>query len=113
MHELPIVTDLIEILKTEAKEKKLSHIKSITLVIGELSSVIGESVQMYFDILSEGTPCEGARLIFKHRYAMLRCTSCGNEFEHIKGFDCPRCGGESVLIKGTGQELYIETIDAE
>lgn len=111
MHELPIVEDLLQVVGEEAKERNLGKIKKIHLVIGELSSVIDESVQMYFDLLSEGTACEGAELSFEHVPAMLRCVDCGREFEHRKSFNCPGCGGESRLIKGTGQEFYIRSIE--
>jgi hydrogenase nickel incorporation protein HypA/HybF len=113
MHELPIVLDVIKIVNQEAEERGLSKIKSITLVIGELSSVMDESVQMYFELLAEGTHCKGARLVFEHVPSTLRCVRCGNEFPHIRKFECPLCGGDSVLIKGTGQECYIKSIDGE
>ncbi len=91
----------------------MAAVAKITIVLGELSSVMDESVQMYFELLAEGTPCEGARLVFEHKPAMLRCTACGHEFPHGRNFSCLRCGGESVLIKGTGQEMYIRSIDGE
>lgn len=113
MHELPIVEDIITTVGREAEKCRLRRVGEITLVIGELSSVIDESVQMYFDLLSEGTACEGAQLRFEHRPAMLRCVACGKEFPHRRSFDCPRCGGESRLIRGTGQECYIRSIEGE
>lgn len=113
MHELPVVTEMIRIVNEEAAERRLSRVTKITLVIGELSSVMDESVQMYFELLAENTPCAGAKLVFEHVSAKLRCVSCGLEFPHEKSFDCPACGGEGRLIKGTGQELLIGTIDGE
>ncbi len=113
MHELPVVQDVIRVVGEEARARSLSRVSSITLVLGELSAVMDESVQMYFELLAEGTPCEGAVLRFEHTAARLRCIACGHEFEHKKSFDCPCCGGESHLIKGTGQELYIKSIDGE
>lgn len=113
MHELPVVREMIRLVNAEAEKKKLRRVKSITIVVGELSSVVDESVQMYFELLAQGTPCDGAKLRFEHQSAMLKCTRCGNEFEHHKKFDCPRCGGPGVLIRGSGQELYIRSIDAE
>lgn len=113
MHELPIVVDIIKVIEEEAEKRNLHRVRQITLVIGELSSVIDESVQMYFDIMSEGKICEGAHLSFEHIPAKLKCTSCGTEFPHNRSFDCPKCGGESVLIKGTGREFYIKSFDGE
>jgi hydrogenase nickel incorporation protein HypA/HybF len=111
MHELPIVLDIIRVMKGEAKKHGFHEITKITLVIGELSSVVDESVQMYFEVAAKDTPCANAKLVFEHRPAMLKCTVCGTEFPHEKSFDCPACGGSSVLIKGTGTEFYIKSFD--
>jgi hydrogenase nickel incorporation protein HypA/HybF len=113
MHELPVVLDIIRVMDEEAKKNSIQRIKQINLVIGELSSVINESVQMYFEIAAKGTPCEGSELVFEHRPAMLKCEGCGNEFPHKKDFQCPLCGKDSVLIKGTGREFYIRSFDGQ
>lgn len=107
------MTDIIQVVNGEAEERHFTRITSITLVVGELASVMDESVQMYFELLSEHTPCEHAKLIFEHVPAMFRCSACGKEFPHNKSFDCPACGGEALLIKGTGRELYIKSIDGQ
>lgn len=111
MHELPVVQDVIRAVTAEARNNGVNRVKSITLVFGELSSVMDESVQMYFELLAEGTPCEGAVLKFEHVPATLRCTACGFEFDHIRSFSCPQCGGESRLVKGTGREMLIKSIE--
>lgn len=113
MHELPVVQDIIRVVGDEAAKTDASRVTSITIVVGEMSSVVDESVQMYFELLAEGTPLEHARLLFEHRYATLRCSACGREFEHRHGFACPVCGGDGVLVKGTGRELYIRSFEAE
>lgn len=112
MHELPVVLDIIRIVTEEANEQQLTTINSITIVLGELAAVMDESVQMYFELLAEGTPCEGAKLIFEHVPAMLRCSGCKQEFPHQKSFFCPHCGGDGILIKGSGRELYVKAIDS-
>lgn len=114
MHELPVVLDVVRIVNEEAEKRGLRRVGQIDLVVGELSSIIDESVQMYFEIVAKDTPCEGAKLVFEHRPAMLRCQSCGQEFPHEKSsFQCPECGGDGVLIKGTGGEFYIRSFDGQ
>ena len=44
---------------TEAQAKKII---SINLVVGELSGVVGDCVQFYFDAISRGTIADGAKL---------------------------------------------------
>ncbi len=110
MHELPAVEDLIRTLDEESENKGISKISEVHIVIGELSSYVGECVQMYFDLLSEGHSCENAKLVFHHTRARFKCISCGNEFEHGTDFICPSCGGEGRLIKGTGKEFLISSV---
>lgn len=111
MHEYPVVVDIVRIMDDEAQKSGFEKITQINLVIGELSSIMDESVQMYFDVLSEKSRCAGAQLNFEHVRAMLKCQKCGREFPHKRSFDCPECGGDSVLVKGTGREFYIKSYD--
>ncbi len=113
MHELPVVEDMIRQLDEESAKRGISSISSVELVIGELSSVVGEAVQMYFDVLSDGHSCEGAKLNFTFVQARLKCSSCGEEFDHKKDFVCPLCGAQARLIKGSGREFYIKSFHTD
>lgn len=113
MHELPVVIDIVKVIGEEAEKRGLKKVTEINLVIGELSSIIDESVQMYFEIIAEGKVCEGAKLNFEHTRAMLKCQKCSKEFPHEKSFNCPYCGGDGFLIKGTGREFYIKSFDGQ
>ncbi|HHV31857.1 hydrogenase maturation nickel metallochaperone HypA/HybF [Caproiciproducens sp. LBM24188] len=112
MHELPIVLDVVRVVEEEAKARGLSRVTKIYLVLGELSSVVDESVQMYFEIVSKDTVCSDAKLVFEYVPASLKCGTCGKVFPH-KGssFQCPDCGGDSVLMRDTGREFYIRSFD--
>ena len=59
MHEYPVTLEIVRIAENTAREKG-GLVKAIHLVVGEDSGFIGESIQMYFDVISEGTLCEGA-----------------------------------------------------
>lgn len=109
MHELPVVLDIVRVINEEAEKRGFQKITQINLVIGELSSIVDESVQMYFEIAAKGSPCSHAKLFFEHHPAMLKCQKCGKKFPHKKDFICPHCGGDSVLVKGTGNEFYIRS----
>ena len=73
MHELPIVLDVVRVVEEEAKARGLSRVTKIYLVLGELSSVVDESVQMYFEIAAKDSVCANATLEFEHRPAVLKC----------------------------------------
>ena len=110
MHELPAVEDMIETLDRESLKRNIKKIEEIHLTIGELSSYVGECIELYFDLLSAGHTCEGAKLFFAHTRARLKCVSCGLEFDHVRDFTCPSCSGQGRLIKGTGEEFLISSI---
>jgi hydrogenase nickel incorporation protein HypA/HybF len=113
MHEYDVTKNMVEVAVREAKAAGSDKILEIRLVIGDLSSIIDESVSMYFDIIAEGTAAEGAKLVFKRMPATLICRSCGREYEKPKsGFDCPACGGEGRLTEA-GREFYIESMEVE
>jgi hydrogenase nickel incorporation protein HypA/HybF len=83
----------------------------VRIVVGERSGYIGESIQMYFDIISKGTLCEGATLDIEAVRPKLRCPACARLFERQPlRFDCPACGtgGHPTDI---GREFYIDSIE--
>ena len=61
MHELPITESILKIATGAAGGRPITV---INLRIGELASIVDDSVQFYFDILSKGTLAEGATLHF-------------------------------------------------
>ena len=112
MHEYPVTLEIVRIAEKTAREKG-GLVKAIHLVVGEDSGFIGESIQMYFDVISEGTLCEGARLTIRDIKPKMRCDRCGALFERKRfSFTCPRCGGDGSPTE-IGKEFYIESVDLE
>jgi hydrogenase nickel insertion protein HypA len=62
MHEQSIVESLLALAIENAEKVKASKILRIYLVVGELSGVVEESVNFYFDILSKDTIAAQASL---------------------------------------------------
>ncbi len=113
MHEYAVTQSMIKLALDEANRAGASKILEIRLVIGDLSTIIDDSVQMYFDIMSEGTIAQGARLVFNRVKAQFKCRQCGEVFEKPpQGFDCPKCGGLGMPTD-KGKEFYIESLEVE
>jgi len=113
MHELAVTQSILNVALESAREAKAQKIIEIKLVIGELSSIVDDSVQFYFDIMSEGTEAEGATLNIKRIPARFECTVCKQQFVR-KGhsFRCPHCGGDAKICEGAN-EFYIESMVVE
>ena len=113
MHELPITESILRIALKHAESAGANRITDIHLVIGDLASIIDDSVSFYWDILSKDTIAEGATLKFRRIKAELLCLECDHRF-HPDGkfFDCPSCEGNSVKVVA-GDEFSVEAIEVE
>jgi len=113
MHELAVTEQMLRVAIEYAEEAGASRIARLNLVVGDLSSIVDDSVQFYFDYLSEGTPAAGATLHFERIPARLRCRACGAEFTMgDMDWTCPHCGalGGDVVA---GREFYLDSIEVE
>ncbi|KAA3644624.1 MAG: hydrogenase maturation nickel metallochaperone HypA [Chloroflexi bacterium] len=113
MHELAIARHLLELTLEHAEENKATRIDQINIVIGQLSSFVDESIQFYWDMLSDDTLARGATLNFSYVPMELTCKHCQHSFSpeelaHI----CPQC--ESLALEVTaGDQCYLESIDID
>lgn len=106
MHELPVTENILRIALERAPQT--TRITDLYLVIGQLSSIIDESVQFYWDIICEGTPAEKSRLHFRRVPAQMQCLQCQRQYGLGKG--CPHCGSFEARVI-CGDEFYLEAID--
>ena len=110
VHELPLVLKIINKASAHAVENGAKAVRDIVLVVGDNSGYVADSIQMYFDIAAEGTPCAGAQLIVKRIKPKLKCSGCGALFERRPfSFACPDCGADGNPTE-IGKELYLEAI---
>lgn len=113
MHELPVTESILDIALRHAGEAGATRITDIHLVIGDLSSIVDDSVQFYWDIISEDTMAAGARLHFQRLPILLRCLQCDHHYKPAQeDFACPQCGSERVKIE-QGEEFYLESVEIE
>ena len=113
MHELPVTESILEIALRHADKAGASRITHLYLVIGQLASIVDDSVQFYWDIISRGTIAEGASLHFKRLPATFACLDCKHEFTPgDEDFACPSCKSERVKVI-SGDQFYMEAIDIE
>ncbi|NPV57100.1 MAG: hydrogenase maturation nickel metallochaperone HypA [Anaerolineae bacterium] len=113
MHELSVTESILEIASRHAKQAEAIKVTDIHIVLGRLSSIVDDSVQFYWDIISENTLCSGAKLHFKRIPAMLLCLNCQYEYQ-LEGelMPCPKCGSPQVKVT-TGEEFWLDSIEIE
>ena len=58
MHELTVTESLLELALRHAKTNDTKRINDLYLVIGQLSSIVDDSVQFYWDIIAKNTLAE-------------------------------------------------------
>lgn len=113
MHEASIVSALMDILLDRAARHGVGRIARVTLKVGRLRAVEPRALAGCFEIFAEGTPAEGAELVIESVPIRGRCEDCGALVE-IEGFRfrCGLCHGGRIALT-SGQELYIESFEAE
>ena len=113
MHELSITEHLLDDCIREAQAQNASRIRVIRLCIGELRGIVPDCIQIYLDMLAEGTIAEGARIESETLPVKVRCQDCKKEGEitphHLK---CPHCGSMRLKLL-SGKEFYIKSLEVD
>ncbi|MFA9397812.1 MAG: hydrogenase maturation nickel metallochaperone HypA [Clostridiaceae bacterium] len=113
MHELSITESIIKICSEEACKNKASKVKSIKIVIGDLTGLIPESIQYYFDIASKETRVEGAKLIIEKMPIKIECRNCKAVTPIKRGiFACPKCNSDDISMI-SGNEFYVDSMEVD
>lgn len=112
MHEMSITQNLLDLALRHGKSAGVKKIIGLNLVIGELSSIVDDSVQFYWEFIAQGTIAEGAELHFERLPAILHCQDCGQEFARNEDYRCPACQSQHITV-ASGDEFYLKSIEVE
>lgn len=114
MHELGVVFHIADSVVRVAEENGAKHVHSVTLELGQVSTVIPEylidvwnwnckKVEMLHD-------CE---LLVEEIHAITYCDNCGKTYDTVpQGKICPHCGSDKTWLQ-TGNEVNIKEILVE
>lgn len=111
MHELGIVFHIIDSLEALAKEHDLRTIDSVTVEVGEVSTVIPDYLTDCWSwAVKKKELLQNCQMHIESIHAVTHCDGCGRDYDTVAhGRTCPHCGsGETWLI--TGSEINIKEI---
>ena len=111
MHELAVTESILNIATTHAIQASAKRVTDIYIVLGNLASIVDDSVQFYWDIVSQDTLCAGATLHFERKPAVLACLDCGNSYTLAGELTyCPKCQSARVKVI-SGDEFHLDSIE--
>ncbi|MGN0660011.1 MAG: hydrogenase maturation nickel metallochaperone HypA [Emergencia sp.] len=113
MHELGIVFHIMDSLEEVGKENRLTEISSVTLEIGQVSTIVDTCLlECWKWACGRSELLRGAELLIEEIPAVTFCENCGKTYDTVAhGRICPLCGSEkTVLVQGN--EVNIKEIRA-
>ncbi len=114
MHELGIMTGVIDSAKTAALDAGATRLLKVTLSVGEMTEAVDTALQFAFEALCDDDPfTKGAELEVNMIRPKSRCLECGAVYEHDRfSMFCPECDGfVTELI--AGREMQIDSIEVD
>jgi hydrogenase nickel incorporation protein HypA/HybF len=107
MHELSIAQGIVTLVDEAARGRRIAR---VNVEIGAMSGVAPDAITFSFDLVTEGTCAEGARLNIIEIPATARCEDCGLEFPMTDLFTACSCGSfRKTLLRGG--ELNVRSIE--
>lgn len=113
MHELGIIVYITKTLESVAKENNLSEIGSVTLEVGEVSTIVPEYLTDCWEYYKKKFPLiEKSEMKIEMMPAVTYCENCGRTYPTVKhGRQCPHCGSWETCL-AAGDECNIREIEA-
>lgn len=114
MHELGIMTGVLESAKEAAQEAGATKLLKVSLSVGEMTEAIEDALVFAFEALTEQDPfMVGAQLEVKMIPPKSICLECGAEYEHDRfHMFCPECDSFATELIA-GRELQIDSIEVD
>lgn len=110
MHELAVTQNILKTALEYAEAAGAQQITDIHLVIGELVSIVDDSVTFYWEIIAADTIAQHAQLHFQRPPVQLQCQSCQHIYHPGQDFSCPICGSTHIQFV-SGEEFYLDSIE--
>jgi hydrogenase nickel incorporation protein HypA/HybF len=107
MHELGIAQEIIAIVAEHAGAAKVTR---VVLEIGRHALILPDSIRFCFDLCSEGTVAQGARLEIREVPGRALCRECGGEVALEEPFGLCDCGSADLQWL-SGDEIKVKEME--
>ncbi|MBU8813083.1 hydrogenase maturation nickel metallochaperone HypA/HybF [Mycolicibacterium goodii] len=107
MHEMAITQSVVDAVCEHAAGRR---VHSVRLEVGALCAVVPDSMLFCFDLITQGTAADGARLDLDIRPGAARCRTCGTEFTLPDPILLCACGSADVEVTA-GADLRILSME--
>ncbi len=113
MHEMALTESVVAIVEETARREKKVRVRAVVLEIGALACAEPEAMRFCFEVVSRGTPAEGARLEIVLVPGSGWCFDCERTVALAERFSpCPVCGHSRVQMT-SGDELRVREMEVE
>ena len=113
MHEMALTESVIDIVEEEARRGNFARVRAVVLEIGALACAAPESMRFCFEVVSRGTPAEGARLDIVLVPGAGWCFDCERTVALAERYaPCPVCGNSRVQMT-SGDALRVREMEVE
>ena len=114
MHELGIVFNITKQIDEIAKENKVNKVTSLTVEVGEVSTVVPEYFKDCFEWAKKKTEyLKDCKLNLVVLSALSYCEDCKQTYNTVQyGKTCPHCKSEHTYLV-TGNEVKMKQIELE
>ena len=113
MHEMSLCESVLQIIEQQAQTQQFRRVKTVWLEIGALSGVEPEAMRFSFEVVTQGSLADQARLEIVELPGIAWCMPCGREVAVRQLYDeCPHCGSHQLQIVG-GDQMRIKELEVE
>jgi hydrogenase nickel incorporation protein HypA/HybF len=106
MHELAITQCVVDAVTERTGSAPVAVVR---VRVGRLAGVVPDAMRFCFELVTAGTPLEGAELEFEQPEGRARCRTCGRDFALPDPVLLCRCGSADVEVVA-GRELGVASV---
>lgn len=114
MHEMSIVSSVVDVVVDYASKNDAKQVRRVTLVVGELHDVVDSLMESCFRSLAKGTVAQEASLALVKVPMRAQCNECllvyPANLKRAETLVCPDCGSKDFRIHN-GNEFIIRDIE--